>query len=239
MLTDTMTPPIVISALVAVSGLGWSVALLIDPAPFALSAAAAIAVGLVAYSVIAVAGILLVHAPWSRWLGLGVAAAGPALGVATGFGPAAMLGLVLSAGAIVGMTGPWLNVWIRQRPSATGPAPQAVALALLAIGLAPTVGLANADGLGPFHVVLAAAGLLLSWSYARGHIGGLWGLRLVIPGLAIPATLATPLPGALLVGAIAVVVTVLAWGRRSAAAIGAATPLPAPRRKRQGDGGTS
>jgi hypothetical protein len=234
-----VTPPLAISALVAGSGLGWSAALLIDPEPLATSSAAAVAAGLVIYSVISVAGILLVHAPWSRWLGLGVVIAGPLLGIATGFGAVAVLGLILSAAAVVGLTGPWLNLWLRQRPAAGAPAPEAVALVLLAIGLTPIVGLANEDGLDGSQIALAAGGLLFAWSYARAHTWGLWGLRLAIPGLAVPATLMTPMPGAVLVGAVAAVVTVLAWRRRSAAAIGSTMALPAPRRKRQSNGGTS
>lgn len=234
-----MTAPRLIAGLVAASGLSWAVALLIDPEPFAPSSAAAIAVGLVTYTVVAVAGILLVHAPWSRGLGLGVAVAGPLLGIATGFGTAAVLGLVFSGSAIVGLTGPWLRVWLRRRPAAGAPPAEAAALALMSITLVPMLGVANHEGLSPSQGLLALAGLVSTWGYARGHLWGLWGLRLVVPTLAVPATLMTPLPGTVLVAAVATSVSVLAWRRQSAAAIATTVALPSPRRRRQNEGESS
>ena len=137
-----MRAPFVVASLVAVAGLGWATLLLVDPEPFAPSSAVAIAAGLVIYTVVAVTGILLVHAPWARWLAMGVVVAGSVLGAAVGFRLASWVVLLISAAAAMGLAGPWLDVWLRKRPAANAVGGRVTAMLLGAIGIVPLVGLA-------------------------------------------------------------------------------------------------
>ncbi len=221
-----------IAALVGLSGLLWAGSLAATPGPLAPSSALAIAIGFVIFTVIAVAGLLLVRAPWSRWVGLGVASFGILIG-ARDIGPLGWLAVGASFAAIIGLTGPWLNVWLRKRPSATDIGWQPIVLVFASVGLTPLVGLASPSGLSISHGLLAGAGLFFGWAYARAEMWSLWGLRLII----LPASLLT-IPansaGAVVLVLAAAGITALAWTRQARKALGGPSPvLPAPRPPRK------
>ena len=222
--------PYTISGLLAVSSLVGAAALMFDPDPFAVGAAALIAIGLLFYTVIALAGILLVRAPWARWLGLGVAISTLVLMALTGFDSASSIAAVgLALAAVAGLAGPWLRVWLRQRPG-TGPEPKAVALPLVAIGAAPVAGLAAWSGLNAAVIFAAALGPVGAWGYARSWRWGLWTLRIAYPLIAAIAATQVAIVGALLLVAHGIGVAVFAWSPEASRAqrpIGG--PLPAPR----------
>lgn len=225
--------PYLIAALVALSGMTWATHLALDPYPFAASSAAAIAVGLIIFTLIAVAGILLVRARWVRGLALSVIAVGLGIGVITGFDTLAFAAAAFSLAALVGLIGPWLDVWLRRLSSPDGPGPRPTILVLGALGIVPLVGFAAPQGLAAAHVVLAAAAAVLAWAYARAWQWGLWGLRLALPVLGIWAGLSSPWPGAVLIALWVTAVLALAWSREAARAIADPTPpLPAPRPRR-------
>ncbi len=62
--------PILISGLFATAQILWSMRLAIEPDPLTVGAALLLISGIVVYTVISVVGILLVRAPWARWLAL-------------------------------------------------------------------------------------------------------------------------------------------------------------------------
>lgn len=225
--------PYAISALVALAGLAWAVHLALEPDPFAGSAAIAIAAGIVVFTVISVVGILLVRAPWGRWIAFATIGVGLGVGIVTGFEDAgAPAAAILSLLAIGGLSGPWLRVWLRQRPSATAPEPKAALLPLAALALVPLTGFVSPDGLSPALVVLAVSAAALAVGYARAGAWALWGLRLALPVLTIWAAIGLTAAGAVILVAAGAGVTWLAWTPSARRAIGQpAPPLPAPRRK--------
>lgn len=225
--------PYLIAALLALSGFGWAVHLAIDPEPFAASSAAAIAVGLIIFTLIAVAGILLVRARWMRGVALAVIAVGFPVGIITGFDAWAFLAGGFSLAAVIGLVGPWLDVWLRRRPTPDGPGAKATLLVLGTLALIPLVGFAAPRGLETAHVVLAVAGGVLAWTYTRARRWALWGLRFLLPILVIWAGLSSPRPGALLLAFWGTMLVWLAWSREAARAVaGPPPPLPAPRPRR-------
>lgn len=234
----TERAPLVISALVGAAGILWAAAIGANPEPLAASSAFAIAIGFVLAAVIAVTAILLVRAPLGRWIGLGLSACG--IAALTVFAPGALgwFAVAVSAAAIVGLTGPWLDVWLRGRPTADDLGWQPPALILGSVGLVPLVGIAAPDGLQLEHGLLAGAGLFFGWGYARAELWGLWGLRLALLPAAVLTLPVTPRPaGAVAILAAAAVLTGLAWSRPTRRAIGIPAPvLPAPHRRRRQSG---
>ncbi len=229
-----ITAPYVVSALFAWSSLLTTTLLVFDPEPFSPGSAVLIALGLLAYTVIALVGILLVRAPWARWLALATTLGALVIAAVVGFDSAlAVASAVFSLTAVAGISGPWLTLWLRRRPG-TGPEPSAVALPLLAVGAAPIVGFVSWSGLAITAVVVAVLGPLGGWAYARALRWGLWVLRLGYPVAAVIAAAQLGLAGATLLTLHAAVVAVLAWSPEASRAqrpISARLPAPHPRRR--------
>jgi hypothetical protein len=228
------TAPYIISSLLAASSLLASLALLFDPDPFASGAAALIAIGLLGYTVIAVAGMLLVKAPWARWLGLGATIGAVVVTAITGFdSPWVLLIIGTSLIAIAALAGPLLTLWLRQRPGA-GPEPKAVALPLVALGAAPVAGFAAWSGLSAPVLLAAVLGTVAAWSYSRAWGWGLWALRAAYPITAVVAATQVGWAGAILFAGHGLVVALLAWSPEASRAqrpIAAAFPAPRYRRR--------
>ena len=216
------------------AALGLAIVLAIDPDPFAPGAALLIAVGVWVYTLVSIAGMLLVRSPWARWLGLGVAVLIALVLAVTGLdSPGTILALVVSLGAVAGLAGPWLTVWLRQRPG-TGPEPKAVALPLVAIGAPLVAGIAGWDGPTIAALIAALVGVVGGASYARSDRWGLWLLRLAYPVVAIAAGWQLGVPWGLLLIGHAGAVFGLAWTREASSAqrsIG--STLPAPRYRKR------
>jgi hypothetical protein len=229
-----ITAPYLISSLLAASSLLSAAALLLDPDPFAPGAAGLIAIGLLAYTVIAVAGMLLVRAPWARWLGLGATIGAVVVTAITGFDSArALLVIGASLVAVAALAGPWLTVWLRQRPG-TGPEPKAVALPLVALGAAPVAGFAAWSGLSAPVLLAAVLGPVAAWGYSRARGWGLWTLRVAYPITAVVAATQVGWAGAILFAGHGLVVAFLAWSPEASRAqrpIGATLPAPRYRRR--------
>lgn len=223
--------PLFIAGLYAAAQLAWVIRLGLSPDPFSPGAAALMIAGVVVYTAIALVGMLLVRAPWARWLALAVATSTLIVGSLGGISDVLSVGaVVLSLLAIGGLAGPWLRIWLRQRPGADAGA-ATVALPLAAIGALPLAGFASVDATTPAVLVLAATGPVLAWAYARGFRWGLWGLRVALPMVALVAAIAsaTWIAAACFV-AFGLVVAVLAWSPGAAdALLPVQAPLPPPR----------
>ncbi|MGB9356993.1 MAG: hypothetical protein WCC01_00400 [Acidimicrobiia bacterium] len=226
-----ITAPLFIAGLFAAAELAWVIRLGFSPDPFSPGAATLVIAGVVTYTAIALVGMLLVRAPWARWLAVTVAMTTLIVGALGGISNALAVGAaVLSLLAIGGLAGPWLRIWLRQRPGA-GAGAIAVALPLAAIGALPLAGLVSVDAVAPAAMVLAATGPVLAWAYARGFRWGLWGLRVALPILAFTAAFASATWVAA-AGFIAfgLVDAFLAWSPGAADALSPVqAPLPPPR----------
>ena len=222
-------PLLIIAALFATAELLWSIRLTISPEPLSPGSSALVIAGIVLYAVIAIVGMLLIRAPWARWLALATAICTLVIGSLGETAPMALAATAVSLVAIGGLAGPWLRISLRQRPGA-GAGAVAVALPLAAIASLPLAGLASGESPDAAALVLAVAGPTLAWSYARGFVVGLWGLRTVVPVLAFGAAIMT---GTWRISAFVIygaVVGVLAWSPRAREALSPVhAPLPPPR----------
>ena len=223
-------PLVIISALFVMSELLWSIQLTVSPDPLSPGSSALFVAGIVVYVVVAVVGMLLVRAPWARWLALTTAICTVLIGSLGGVTDAlVMMAIALSLVAIGGLAGPWLRIWLRQRPGA-GAGAAAVSLTLAAITALPLAGLVSVESPNAAALVLAFAGPTLAWAYARGFSIGLWGLRTVAPVLAAGAAITAGTWGAAAFLIYGSVVGVLAWSTGAHDAISPVqAPLPPPR----------
>jgi hypothetical protein len=224
--------PHVIAALVMATGLAWTIHLIVAPEPWAVDSAFAIALGTLVFSIVAMSGLLLSRGRWTRYFANGLIAAELLILLVADFEPWLLVAVVGSVLSLVGLNGPWLKGWLRERPAAGSPGVIPLGLAIGAFALVPLVGLASPSGLEYAHGILAAVGILSSWGYIKGYMWALWLLRIALPLLATVAATASP-PGGFII--MVVVALGFAWSAWTEDARLAVDPLPAtlpaPRRR--------
>jgi hypothetical protein len=213
-----------------VSAIAWFIDLGTDPGRFVTESAMVLGIGLLMFAGIAAAGLVFTGGRWARRLGIGVSVASLVLGAwrdPSWWGAVAVLS---AAVALAGFLGPWLKGWVREQPAAEGPGAKPTALVLASLGLVPLVAVASPAGLDLAHGVLAAAAVFLAWGYTRANLWALWGLRVALPMLVIPAMLNSAPAGAALLGVTGAVIAWLAWTREARLAVQPLMDrLPSPR----------
>jgi hypothetical protein len=200
----------------------------LDPGTFDALAAIIVLIGVAIVSLTGLIGLILVRAPWGRWTLLAMLAIGLVLASFVG-GWVFLIALALGGIATIGLTGPWLTLWLRQSTVADAPGPVVVALISVAPAATLWVGMATGDGFHLIHGVLIAVTVFGSWAYGRGRSWGLWSLRIVVPTIGLMAILVTTGPGVVLLAGGVVGTTILAWlphAKRATAVI--TPPLPPP-----------
>lgn len=227
-----MRMPYAVAGLVMAAGLTWSLHLVASPAPWAADSALAIAIGTLVLSIVALAALLLGRGRWTRPFAMGLLIAELAIALVADFDAWLIAAMALTAFALIGLFGPWLKGWVRERPAAGAPGAEPILLAIGSFTLVPLVGLAAPDGLQPAHGVLGAVGVLLSWGYMKGNFWALLGMRFGLPVLVAVAAAFSPAGGAVLLIACGAALAYLAWTAAARLAVEPAPELPAPRRRR-------
>lgn len=225
--------PVVIGGSAFLATAVGSAAFAADSGSLAASSAAMIVVGLVLASLGGLAGLLLVRAPWSRWV-LGVTVVTSALVASFGSSPMFWIALVLGAASIIGLTGPWLTLWVRHASIADpiGPVPSAL---LASSAVAPiVVGLGSPEGVVALHWIFIIGVGASSWAYGRGLPFGIWSFRTIVPIIGLATAAVTPLPGTTLIITGTILLAGLAWspGARKVTAV-ITPPLRPPTKPRE------
>ncbi|MCL1601809.1 MAG: hypothetical protein M3112_09800, partial [Actinomycetia bacterium] len=85
---------------------------IVDSGSIARSSAAMIVLGLMGLALAGLSGLILVRAPWARWL---LSATVAVSAVLASSNPSVLLwpAVALGALAIIGLNGPWLTLWVR------------------------------------------------------------------------------------------------------------------------------
>lgn len=211
--------PFLVSAAVVLGAVSLTVQLAVASTPFAAASAALLASGLLLFSVVTAAGLLLSRGRWALRLAVAVIAVHLGLVVVIELTAWTMVSMAANLLALVGLTGPWLRGWLRQRPAAGGPPDRAVLLLLGSLALLPGTAVASPEELGWQHGALAAAAVVSSWGYSRAAAWGLWALRVAVLPLAVLAAPASPIGGAVYLLFHAAAVTGLAWTPEAARAV--------------------
>lgn len=224
--------PIGIGAIAFLSVVLGSIAFAIESEPISRSSVAMILIGLNGIALSGLAGLMLVRAPWSRWVLAGsVVAAGALASIGGGIWFWVVLGM--GTVATIGIAGPWLTLWVRQQPAAE---PLGwVPITLMASGaFTPiVVGFASHSGVGASHWTLVFVVIASAWAYGRGLPFGIWGLRVLVPISGAAAMFRTEFPGNMAIAVGALTIAVLAWtpaAKRVTAVITPPLPAPTPRR---------
>ncbi|MGD2051390.1 MAG: hypothetical protein PVI35_02845 [Acidimicrobiia bacterium] len=222
--------PFLVAALSMLAALAWAARLATAPAPLAASSALLVAAGILGFGLITTTGLLLSRGRWARNVALALGAFELAMAAVIDLDAITIAATVLSGAALVASGGPWLDGWLRRRPAAGAPGPRPLLVTIGGLVLVPALGLVAPGGVGAAHLVLGAAAVTAAWAYARSHPWGLWGFRVVIPAVGVPAVLASPFPGSLVLAAGVAALTAVAWTREARLAVDPElTTLPGPR----------
>ncbi len=214
-----------------------AIAFLIDPSPISESSAFMIVFGMASIALGGMAALVLVRAPWSRWL-LGVTVVSMLFLGSLGGGPWFWVSLAIGAGVTIGLAGPWLTLWVRQQPVAEKLGPIPVVLISAGACSPVYVGLVSYDGVAARHWILVLTAIISSWAYGRGLPFGIWGFRAVLPMVTLVVLIGTGWD-ALAVALGALTLTGLSWtsGARAVTAV-ITPPLPSPSTRREVDDAT-
>ncbi|MFQ5947672.1 MAG: hypothetical protein ACE5KX_02265 [Acidimicrobiia bacterium] len=220
--------PYLIAALVFASSAGWALRLVFDQDPFATEVAAVIALDVLLLASIAIGGLLIARGPWARALAAALILFELGLAAVMPLDPAGAALIATSALALVGIAGPWLSRSLRRLPSAGGPPPLVVALALGLLALPTAAAVASPHGLRWRHWLLIGLGTGVGWAFTRAWAAALWMLRLVLPVAGLLTALASPAAGAVAVIGASALLTSLSWTRAARLAV---APLSPPSRR--------
>ncbi len=182
------------------------------------------AIGVVVPGLAGFVGLALRGARWSAvTLALGLGAASAL--VATTPTTAASIGswgVATCALGMLALAAPQLTV------PTTGPPAVAVMLSLALLFVPLALGGSDPAGPSPAHWVAAAVAVASAWLYTQAWWVGLWSVRLAVPAALAVAAALSPWPGAILLIAVAVAVTVAAWTRGARLAVIEIAPLRSP-----------
>jgi hypothetical protein len=223
--------PHLIAAALFASCIATAIHLSDGPGPFSDGSGIVLGIGFLLFGVIAIAGLLLSRGRWAKRLALSVSVITIATATLTSpWSAAAVVAVAVGGLALVGLSGRWLDGWIRRLPAADGPGTRVIVLVLGLVGLVPAVAVAAPTDISQFHGVLGAAGIFYGWTYSRAEVWALWAIRLTLPLLAIPALLRSPAAGVIFLGLVVAGLTALAWTREARLAVQPLIDhLPGPR----------
>jgi hypothetical protein len=204
------------------------VAFIMDSGRIASPAAAMIVFGLLLVTLGGLAGLILTRAPWSRWV-LGVTIITAILLASISGSPLFWIALGVGTFALIGLTGPWLTLWVRQQPPADrlGIVPMSL---IASGGITPiVVGFAAYEEVAPIHWALVGVVVVCAWAYGRGLMFGIWGFRLLVLPFALLAGLQTAEAGSVIIVLGALLIATMSWSPQAGRVTAVITPpLPAP-----------
>lgn len=206
----TVKPPA--SALAPLgAALAWVLALLVEPGPLPPSSTLLTGIGLLAMATTSVVGLVVTGARWAHRLGLGAVAATLVIATLRPIDLMWWVGLALSTVAAAALFFPRVTDRVRKLPAAAGPPPAAVVPPLALLAAPYIVGIAAMDVPGLPVLAVGLSAPLFAYLYARVLPGGLWGVRLLWPLLALGLSPALGMPAGLVTGLLGLGVAVVAW----------------------------
>lgn len=205
-----MKPPV--SALAPLgAALAWVVALLVDPGPLPSFSTLLTGVGLLAMATSAVVGLVVAGSRWSHRTALTAVAATLVVATIRPIDAMWWIGVAASAGAAAILFLPVVTEGVRKLPAAAGPPPAAVIPPLALLAAPVLIGLVSFDAPALPALVAGFSAPLFAYFYVRVLPGGLWGVRILWPLLALGLSPALGMPAGLATAALALAVAAAAW----------------------------
>jgi hypothetical protein len=200
-----------LAATTLLAALVWTIALVVAPAPFEPAPALLIGVGLLATATVATVGMIVVGGRWAHRLGLLSLGLTAVVAVVREIDVVWVVGVTVTAGALVSLLSPTLTVTIRGLPSASGPPPRAVIPPLILLAAPALLGLTGNEAVVWALLVVGLSAPVCAFAYSRVVPGGLLGIRVVWPVLALALTPLLGWVAGIPAAALALAVGVSAW----------------------------
>lgn len=190
----------------------WDVALLVNLGDYGSGTVFLMALGLLLMSTISTIGVVVTGGRWAHRLGLVVIGSTYLVALIREIDVLWFVGILASTAAAFLMLSPAVLSGVRKLPAAAGPSSQAVMTPLILLGAPFLLGISSYDSSSNLALLTVGIGApVIAFAYTRVLPGGLWGIRIVWPTLAILAWSLIGLPVGLTSVILGAVVAVLAW----------------------------
>lgn len=193
------------------AALVWVLALLFDPGPLPSSSTLLTGVGLLAIATTSVVGLAVARARWAHRLAAASVTGTIIVAMIRPIDPVWWIGVVVSAVAAAVVFLPTVTGRIRKLPAAAGPPPAAVVPPLVLLSAPLLVGLTSAEAAPLPALVVGLSAPLFAYLYVRVVPGGLWGVRLLWPLLAIGLAPVLGAPSGIVTALAGLAVAGFAW----------------------------
>jgi hypothetical protein len=221
-----------LAATTLLAALVWTIALVVDAGPFQSAPTLLIGVGLLATATVATVGMVVVGGRWAHRLGFVALGLTVVVGVVRSVDAVWVIGVVTTAASLFALLSPSLLSRIRRLPSASGPPPRAIAPALILLVTPTLLGVAGNDATVWALLVVGLSAPNSAFLYSRVLPGGLLGVRLLWPLLAIALAPLLGWTAGAVATTTAIAVAVAAWDRSVKASyhppreVGTTYPIP-------------
>ncbi len=207
-----MTVPI-LATTPLLAALAWAAALAVDPGPFAPESVLLMMIGVLAMATVGMVGLTVTGGTWAHRTSLVALTGMFAIAIARPIDVFWVISLIITVVGAMAMLLPPLTRNLRRLPSAAGPPTRAVLVPLALIGFPFPLGLAAWDRPSTTTLVTGVTAPLAALWFARVLPGGLIGVRIAWPALAIGLAFTQWLAPAVVSLLGGVSVAALAWHR--------------------------
>jgi hypothetical protein len=195
------------------AGLAWAAALAIDPDPFAPASVLLMMIGILALATVGMVGLTVTGGRWAHRTLLAALGAMFTVAVARPVDALWVVALAVTALATIALLVPPLTGAVRRLPAAAGPPLRALIIPLLLIGFPFPLGLSAWDDPSTGTLIVGLTAPFAALWFARVFPGGLLGVRIIWPALAIGFAITQWLAPAIVSLAGGAAVAALAWHR--------------------------
>lgn len=200
-----------LTATTLLNALVWTIALVVDREPFSPASALLLGVGLLATATVATVGMIVVGGRWAHRLGLASLSMTVVLAIVREIDLVWVGGTVATVIALVGLLSPTVTSNIRKLPSASGPPPSAITPPILLLLTPALLGFVGNEATPWALLVIGLSAPNAAFFYSRVIPGGLLGIRLIWPVVALALSpLLGWIPGAV-AAALAIAIAATAW----------------------------
>lgn len=194
-----------------VAALAWTVALIANGEPFGVAGSLLVGVGLLSLATVSVVGMAITGGRWAYRLGLVSVGTGLLIAVVRPVDGFWIVGLGASALASGALFMPQVTSRMRKLPAAAGPPQTAVILALVLLGVPFALGVLAGSSEPWAILTVGLSAPVFAFGFSRVIVGGLVGVRVVWPVLAVALSPLLSLSAAVASALSALIVAAIAW----------------------------
>jgi hypothetical protein len=164
----------------------WVLTLAFGEPEIGSTAATVAAADLLIVTLVAIIGLVVTRAKWARRFSVVVIGLMAVMALAMPISNYWVIALLLSGLAVVAVTGPYLDDYLRP-PETGGPPPKSVVLLLLLLILPGVTAFLSGSPLSVAAWALAIGSPIVAWAYGKAMPVGLWAARIAVPAFGLAA----------------------------------------------------